>query len=333
MLARQSNVENIPVKGPSSSGNRFVYGSTSPANGAKSFRILCYGDSNTAGWRGDGETLTPYGQELAETLQAAGVSCEVTCCGICGFTSEELVNNMNSPYVKNPKGGPPGEGLAHMLRDAGPFDLVIIMVGTNDIGRFMDTKVSGGFVMRLHKACHTLGIPTVNVAPTTVPYNINHKEITSKARDLRKRLIEIMRTWANRCPQVLLSLDSETLVPKSVPQLWEKDEFHFSIDGSRQLGKQIASQLTRVLGQHGDFAQMSAANSLRNQTPVASPLTSPRRMQPMPQGGGTPVVGVMPINNLKRSRAMVSPVGMYRNCRSATNLVEAFEERWATMCF
>jgi lysophospholipase L1-like esterase len=323
MLARHGDVES------SISCKRFVYGSTSPASGAKHLRILCYGDSNTAGWRREGETLTPYGQELAETLQAAGVSCEVTCCGICGFTSEELVNNINSPYVKNPRGGPPGEGLAHMLRDAGPFDLVIIMVGTNDIGRSMDTKISSGFVMRLHIACHTLGIPTVNVAPTTVPYNINHKEITAKARGLRKRLGKIMSRWANGCPQVLLSLDCETLVPKSVPQLWEKDEFHFSIEGSRQLGKQIASQLTLVLGQHGEFAQLSAVSSLTNQTPLPSLLTSQRQMQPVAQG---PVVGIMPINNLKRPRTMASPMGMYRNCRS-TALVEAFAERWAGMCF
>jgi hypothetical protein len=98
-------------------GKRFIYGSTSPAHGAESFRVLCYGDSNTCGYRGVGKTLSPYGQELAEALQAAGFSCEVTCSGLCGFTSQELANEINSPYL-TPKVGPPGEGLEHLLRDA-----------------------------------------------------------------------------------------------------------------------------------------------------------------------------------------------------------------------
>jgi hypothetical protein len=223
-----------------------------------------------------------------------------------------------------------------MLRDAVPFDLVIIMVGTNDIGRSMDTMISQGFVTRLHSACHTLGIPTVNVAPTTAAYNINNKEITGKARDLRKRLADVMSTWANGCPQVLLSLDCETLVPKNVPKLWEKDDIHLSIDGSMQLGKQIASQLALALGKHGELAPMSAASSLTTRTPRATSLKSQRQIHPVLQGCSTPVVGpvvgLTPINNLKRPRAMAPSMGMYRNCRP-TALAGASEARLVAMCF
>jgi lysophospholipase L1-like esterase len=185
---------------------------------------------------------------LAETLQAAGYSCEVTCCGVCGFTSEELVSNINSPHVQNPKGGPPGEGLAHLLR-AGRFDLVVVMVGTNDIGRKMATEISQDFATRLHSACHTLGVPTVNIAPTTVTHGIMYDQIRVQMRDSRERLAEAMSTWADCCPQVLLSLDCETLVPKSDPRLWEPDDIHLSNDGSKHLGKQMASQLSMVLEQ------------------------------------------------------------------------------------
>jgi lysophospholipase L1-like esterase len=229
--------------GESMGARRFVYGSTSPANGAKGFRILCYGDSNSAGFRGGGKPLSPYGQELAETLQAAGFSCEVTCCGLCGCTSEELVNLVNSPPLVDPKGTcPPGEGLVHLLRDAGPFDLVIIMVGTNDIGHSMDTRSSQAFATHLHDACHKLGIPTVNIAPTTVADDVG-------CRELRKRLAESMSRWASGCSKVLLSLDCEKLVPKSTLQLWETDQIHLSVAGSKQLGQHIASQLTLVLEQ------------------------------------------------------------------------------------
>jgi lysophospholipase L1-like esterase len=192
---------------------------------------------------------------LAEALQAAGFSCEVTCCGISGYTSEEMLNGINSPYLQNPGCGPPGEGLAHLLRDAGPFDLVILMVGTNDIGMKMATGISQDFSSRLHNACHALDVPTVLIAPTTVTDGSTnqaancHPQIRAQARDNRELLAEAMSTWASDNPQVLLSLDCEALVSKSDPHLWESDEIHFSIDGAKQLGRQMASQLEFVLEQ------------------------------------------------------------------------------------
>jgi lysophospholipase L1-like esterase len=199
---------------------------------------------------------------------------------------------MNSPCLKHPKDTcPPGEGLAYLLRDAGPFDLVIIMVGTNDIGCSMDTRISQASVTHLHNACHTLGIPTVNVAPPTVADDVSYNEIRTKARELRKRLAESMNRWASGCSNVLLSLDCETLVPKSIAQLWETDQIHLSINGSQQLGQQMASQLTVVLeklSQHGELAHMSSARSLTTQASGASPLTSQRQMQPVVQAYSTP---------------------------------------------
>jgi len=217
----------------------------------------------------------------------AGFPCEVTCCGLCGLTSEDLVNEIHSPCIR-PRRGPTGEGLAHILRDGGGFDLVIIMVGTNDIGHFMDARMTQAFVARLHGACHALGVPTVNIVPPTVSGmsdDIRYKGTLVKARDLRNRLAELMSTWARNCPQVLLSLDCEALVPKNVAQLWEPDEIHLSITGSKQLAKNLAAQLLLVLGQ------------LKRQ--------SPRGMQPVVQENvhrkpcSTPIGSIFAIPNLK----------------------------------
>jgi hypothetical protein len=197
------------------------------------------------------------------------------------------------------------------------------MVGTNDIGRSMDMTISQAFVTRLHNACHTLGIPTLNVAPPHIAAEGGRQELRTKMRGLRRRLAETMSKWASGCPQVLLSLDCETLVPKSVQQLWETDEIHLSIEGSKQLGMQLASKLISALGQltpREELDDKSCASSLTTQKPVATPRTSLRQLQPVVRasntlnvGGGTPVVGI--INNLKQPMAMASPMGMYRNCR------------------
>jgi lysophospholipase L1-like esterase len=224
-----------------------VYGSPSSAHGTKTFRILCYGDSNSIGYIGEGKNISPYGQALAAALRVAGVSCEVTCCGLCGFTSEELVDRINAPYIQ-PKTGPSSKGLAHVLKDAAPFDLVIIMVGTNDIGRFMDPRMTLAFTTRLHSACHALGIKTINIVPPTVGCNFKLNEFQTQMRESRTRLAEITNAWAAGNPHVLLSLDCETLVPKNIAQLWEWDDIHFSIHGSQQLAKNLASQLIVTLG-------------------------------------------------------------------------------------
>lgn len=284
---------------------RFVYGSASSANTSKSFRILCYGDSNTIGFRGEGKTLKPYGQELADALRVAGYSCEVTCCGLCGLTSEELAIDMDAPRI-TPMMGPSGEGLAHMLRE-GSFDLVVIMVGTNDLGKFVDTRMTQAFVTRLHGACHALGIPTVNIAPPTVHDNPRHMEIRCKIRDSRKRLADLMGTWARSCPHVLLSLDCEAVVPSTMSHLWEQDEIHLSVQGSKQLGKSLAAQLTLVLGQLKQRQPPSFTSARRG---------SPMQVQPVVQEAHrvAPVGSIMTIQNRQRPRAVASTMGVYATC-------------------
>lgn len=272
-------------------GRRFVYGSSFSAAGTKSHRILCYGDSNSVGFRGAGQTLLPYGQDLAEALRVAGFPCEVTSCGLCGFTSEELVNEIRAPYIQD-KTGNSGVGLAHLLQE-GEFDLVIIMAGTNDLARVKDPRLTQAFVARLHSTCHALGIPTVNIVPPTVSKNIRG------IREARKRLADCMNTWATACPHVLLSLDSETMVPKNISQLWEPDDIHFSTAGSKQLAEKLAWQLAKVFGQLG-----------HKSSPLGNPQNGQRQVQPPIQACSKHNSSVMtfpnPFQNLKRPA-----LGMY----------------------
>jgi hypothetical protein len=204
------------------------------------------------------------------------------------------VNEIRAPYIQD-KTGNSGVGLAHLLQE-GEFDLVIIMVGTNDLGRSKDPRLTQAFVERLHNTCHTLGIPTVNIVPPTVSKNVRG------IREARKRLADCMSTWATACPRVLLSLDCETIVPKNISHLWEPDDIHFSKAGSKQLAEKLASQLTKLLGQ------------LRyKSSPVASPRTCQHQVQPLIQACSKNISSVMsfqnPLQNFKRPAS-----GMYAAC-------------------
>jgi lysophospholipase L1-like esterase len=251
--------------------DRFVFrGSPSTGKVSRIYKILCYGDQNTVGYTVDGNS--PYGESLAEALGGAGLSCEVTACGLCNFTSEDLANAIHAPYIEAGV-GPSGKGLAHILGED-QFDLVIIMVGTNDLGRRLDPVMIQAFTTKLHSTCHVNGIPTVSILPPTVSPNSDNN-MFKEVRAIRKRLIEGMSTWVGNCKHALLSLDCETTFrpgkaySKSMTQSGKPDGICLSALGSKQLAQELALQLASVLGQ----LQQSRVE------PVPSSQTCPKQVQ------------------------------------------------------
>jgi hypothetical protein len=139
--------------------------------------------------------------------------------------------------VLHPTVGPLGKGLVHLLEKEGPFDLVIIMAGTNDIGSRQSVDEAQAHVENLHEACHTYGIPTVNLAP---PSALRFGDM----RAARQRLADLMSAWASReFLNVVLNVDVEELLPRSKTAFWEPDEIHLSSRGSTELGRLLAPML------------------------------------------------------------------------------------------
>jgi hypothetical protein len=175
-----------------------------------------------------------------------------------------MVKEIQSPYIQ-PKGrGPSGVGLAHLLQEDG-FDLVIIMAGTNDLGQSKDPMLTNSLVTRLHKACHAFGIPTVNIVPPTVSERGAFADATRIVREARSRLAQSMNASALGSPNVLLSFDCETIVPKGMRCLWEPDDIHLSPAGAKELANKLASQLPTIFGQLD--IKVSPAASLRSRSP------------------------------------------------------------------
>ena len=78
-------------------------------------RVLCYGDSLTAGWYNGGRSFEPY----ARHLNIAGVSAVEV--GLSGWCASEMVSSHDEPML----------GIQHLLSTAQangqPFDAVVIM--------------------------------------------------------------------------------------------------------------------------------------------------------------------------------------------------------------
>lgn len=91
--------------------------------------ILCYGDSNTWGFDFTTGGRIPYGLRWPNILQRRlGDGYRVVDEGVNGRTTAEDDPTDDFPEVKNGK-----KGLIYSLRSHCPLNLVILMLGTNDL--------------------------------------------------------------------------------------------------------------------------------------------------------------------------------------------------------
>lgn len=235
-------------------------------------RILCYGDSLTAGFCDNGRRFTPYGHALKESLKAAGLLCEVVICGLSGLTAKQMVADSSSQAIQDVT-GQFGRGLARILNEDGPFDLVIIMAGTNDLGQGSPVKAAFDSACRLHALCHSRGIPTVALAPPLTPRTPSLKEARCSIKNL---LEQWKRNAATHCQALI---DPEELIPRMMSAHWEADEIHFSPSGSHALGQQVASLILPLLKKAREGAAL-VSNACPEQRFAKSAVAPANRMIP-----------------------------------------------------
>jgi len=220
MGAGKSSFGRVPVRGPDN-GNLF--------------QILCYGDSNTAGYCAGGTRFVPYGKSLATALEHAGVACQVSICGLSGLTAEELVTKAGAPAIRD-NCGSIGKGLKHIL-DKMDIDMVIIMLGTNDLGMGTHPVNILQYVSHLHNICHMRGVSTLALAPPSV--------LHGPARAARDYFARLLNDWDDTAPDIVVCKDAESLVPRERHDLWEPDQLHLTPAGSHELGVQLAPKIVK----------------------------------------------------------------------------------------
>lgn len=221
----------------------FIGGSENSRN-CRKIRIFCYGDSLTVGWYLQGRQYEPYGRALAEQLGSMLGACEVTVCGHSGHTVEQMVANADKLAIED-VGGKLGKGLRRCLDEVVHRpDIVLIMAGTNDIGRHAEPRRVLEDLVKLHSICHSRQIPTVAVAPPQAP----RAPKGSAFENSRSRLHTLLAQWAKVAPGVAAFIDPAELVPAvSGGACWDPDGLHFSPTGSRLLGKRFSELLAPLM--------------------------------------------------------------------------------------
>jgi len=254
---------------------------TRQATPGDTLRILCYGDSLTAGFFASGNLFEPYGRTLSEVLNGAGFASEVSVCGLNGLTAGEMVAAMDENKVADVVGFC-GKGLRHILdEEMDDVDLVILMAGTNDLGKGSSANQILEQVKALHLLCHDRGVRTVLVTPPPAPFADATRECE------RGRLVRLLSDWAQDQLGVASCVDSADILPVSGSALWDPDGLHFSVEGSRTLGRQLADVAMAALLQDEDRALPRRKGSTQLADVQPTPIAALRGLP-----SGEPAIGL-----------------------------------------
>lgn len=202
---------------------------------------MCYGDSLTAGLLGNWcAKFEPYAKRLSHLLQS-----RVDHVGLCGWDTKQMVEAMDSPSsvdVKRVNWEPAGLRLAltRAKEENDPYDVVIIMAGTNNLTT-MPASTNVANLVTLHSCAAEFGAKVVSVA---VP---RHKELLNEPK---RHVMELKQAWeevnqkleaAVKAQQErgvdIVFLDVHTrALSRAGPDaavLFSSDGLHFSASGSR----------------------------------------------------------------------------------------------------
>lgn len=234
-------------------------------------RILAYGDSLTAGYYDRGRRFAPYGQVALQHL-SQHFPMEFWVCGLSSLTAQTLARKFDSSVIRDGVGRK-GMGLQAILDSHGSFDLVLIMLGTNDVADFdtdLPSVVSQRIfedIKRLHVLCHQRGIPTVALS---VPENkfLHLKPPEEDYLECWHTVNKLLAEWSSSeeaSGHVLRFIDTSKILPWSKQpdciHLWEKDGLHFAPPGSEHLGVEIAAKLSDLLCSENYMKGANAAAS------------------------------------------------------------------------
>mmetsp|Transcript_38101 Transcript_38101/g.100642 ORF Transcript_38101/g.100642 Transcript_38101/m.100642 type:complete len:252 (+) Transcript_38101:65-820(+) len=204
--------------------------------------ILCYGDSNTAGFP---QPKVPYGRTLEACLRAEGYPCNVTVVGNSGLTAKELLAKVNDPAIPDvTRTTHPGLGV---LLKGKRWDLVIIMLGTNGLGSMQRVEDISSYIEGLHDVCHEHKVKTVALGAITISASIDEWALCRARSVLAEQLEGFEKADDSNLDEMCLSFaDPKHLVPRK-PEYWERDRLHWTAQGCAVFGSGVTPTVIKAL--------------------------------------------------------------------------------------
>ena len=190
-------------------------------------RILAFGDSLTEGWCYFGTEFHPYSRKLQILLQSLPLSksFNIVNRGVSGETTEQMQAR-----------------LPQVLDKDGPFDLAIVLGGTNDLGLSLD-KDGEPLFQRLKSLHETIlkGCP-LSVA-LTIPES-GFDERFPALREKRFKVNHLLKNYVQARKDKLILCDLSAKLPHNSlneedrKRFWH-DGLHFSPEGYEKMAEII----------------------------------------------------------------------------------------------
>ena len=194
-------------------------------------RVLCYGDSLTAGTSPPLDDLFPYAPALEKRMGAD--TALVRHRGLPGATAAMMLQ-----YADDEE-----RGLRSLLRKTRPA-LAVILAGTNDLGYHAESGPIVQALCGLHELAHDLSVPTLAVGIPPSAYQAQQSEAAELANAVNREL----RTWCLASGEMAQYVDQPISTWSRDDGLWAPDGLHFSPEGYRTLGEGLAGVVAERLG-------------------------------------------------------------------------------------
>ena len=223
---------------------------------ARTTRVLCYGDSLTAGLFGGGHRFHPYATQLS--LRLGG--CTVDHIGLSGFTSAQMAATLSG----NQTGGNKTEGDVDATRqrwisldealERSAYTHAVILAGTNDLSRLRhagDPRSAADVVAdvaALHKRALASGAQTLALTVPQPAFEGARPQMAAGRAEINAGLREFAAATAG-----VTLLDLEPLLPhlnataEERTRLWD-DGLHLTPAGYDTLGDVVADALLKAGG-------------------------------------------------------------------------------------
>ena len=201
-------------------------------------RILCYGDSLTAGT--SGMSTYPYGPYLEAML----TNVDVKWIGLPGWTADNMFRNRDNEKIglratlqRYSQQHPSNEYARY------PVSLVILLAGTNDLGFGFDAEEISDNLYKMHETCYESDVPhTIAVAIPPSAYQI----MDESAAQLVKAVNENLRAYCAKHPDRTTFVDFPFGYERGGAN-WYSDGLHFSERGYQVLGEYLAPTVSHLL--------------------------------------------------------------------------------------
>ncbi|XP_022799749.1 uncharacterized protein LOC111337668 [Stylophora pistillata] len=200
-------------------------------------RILAFGNSLTEGWCEFGTRFRPYTLKVQSLIESVckTESIDIVNRGVSGETTDQV--NTRLPVV---------------LDKDGPFDIVIILGGTNDLGVPLDKN--GEPLFRRLRSLHELALQhsPLSVAVTIPETGYETVDEYTVVREKRLQVNALLKNFVQQHGDRMLLSDLATkLPPESLSDedrrtFWA-DHLHFSLAGYDRMGATIFEDIRHRL--------------------------------------------------------------------------------------